>query len=72
MNKFTIVSEEELDKLIIEKNSAEVHEEGLTELIYDFINENNLSSKFYQFLELKKKEERYYCDIDFLMLDYKD
>jgi hypothetical protein len=69
--KTVTVYKDDLDNYISQKELLEVQNEGLTELIYDFIQKNNLSTKFYKFLEEKKKEDRYYCDIEFLMLDYK-
>lgn len=60
-----------MQKLSSEIKVLEIENEGLADLIYEFIQGNGLKEKFRGFLELKQKEERYYCDIDFLLLDYK-
>jgi hypothetical protein len=69
MSKKVLVVEEDLNNFINQKHLLEIEREELTELIFDFINEEKLSSKFYNFLEKRKGDVR--ClDIDFLMLDY--
>jgi hypothetical protein len=67
-----VVDEKQLFNIINKKGLLEIENEELTGLIFDFIQENNLSSKFYKFLEKRKREDNYCLDIDFLMLDYKE
>lgn len=69
--KTVLVYEDEIKWIIKNLEDAETERSGLSTLIYEFTQENNLSSKFYNFLDRKNKEDDiYYCDIDFLMLDY--
>jgi hypothetical protein len=69
--KVVAVDEEDLNNFINQKHLMEIEREDLTTLIFDFINEEGLSSKFYKFLE-KSKEDVRCLDIDFMMLDYID
>jgi hypothetical protein len=62
---------EQSKNYINEKELLGIEREELTELIFDFINEQNLSSTFYKFLEQRKDNVR--ClDIEYMMLDYMD
>jgi hypothetical protein len=70
--KTVTVYEDDLRNTLHQYEEAESERAGISTLMYEFIQQNGMSSKFYNFLEEKKKEDVYYCDIDFLMLDYKD
>jgi hypothetical protein len=69
--KVVAVDEEDLKNYINQKELLELEREDLTTLIFDFINEQGLSSKFYNFLE-KRKDNVQCLDIEFMMLDYLD
>lgn len=71
--KIVEVHEDVLLKYINQKELLEIENDELTELIFEFIQEQegDLSDKFYKFLEKKKQENNYFSDIEFLMLDYK-
>lgn len=65
------LSVEDIKEIINQKEILDVEADELTGLVFEFMEENDLSNKFHNFLERKNEENDYCLDINFLMLDYK-
>lgn len=74
VQKLLSLVNEQINKLENDMTVKEIQIERWSELIFDFIEENKLEEKFYQYLQnCKEKHNDFYdiIDLDFIMLDYK-